>query len=99
MRRSTVVNADSSRAYNLINSRAYLGVSNPTFGTLTVGRQYTFSNENSAAYDPFGGAYAFSLIGFSGASWAGNGVTEIARYNTSVKYTVAYNGVPRRRAW
>ena len=85
-------NGDSSRTYNLINSRAFIGVSNPTFGTLTVGRHYTFSNDNSSAYDPFGGAYAFSLIGFSGSSWAGNGVTEIARYNTSVKYKVEYNG-------
>ena len=52
------------------------------------GRQYAFSNDLSGAYDPFGGSYAFSLIGNSAQS-SGTGDTETARYNTSVKYQVA----------
>ena len=85
-------NSDSSRAGQWDNTRAFLGVSNTTFGTLTAGRQYAFTNDLVNSYDPFGGAYAFSLIGYSSSFVAGTGDTETARENTSVKYQVAYNG-------
>ena len=85
-------NADSSRSTGWDNSRGYVGVSNSTFGTLTFGRQYSLTNDASAAYDPFGGAYAFSLIGNSSTVLNGTGDTELARYNESFKYQVAYNG-------
>ena len=80
-------NGDFSRAYGPINTRAYAGIQNKTFGTLTYGRQYAFSNDvANSLYDPFGGAYAFSLIGNSSTFGGGLGDTELARYNNSIKY-------------
>jgi predicted porin len=84
---------DSSRAYGPINTRAYAGFSNPTFGALTYGRQYSFSNDNTNFYDPMGGSYAFSLIGWSATLGGGVGLTEVARYNNSIKYVYADHNV------
>jgi predicted porin len=86
-------NADSSRAYGVINTRAYAGVQNQTFGTLTYGRQYAFSNDNIGTYDPFGGAYAFSPIGNSSTLGGGLGDTELARYTNSIKYLYADHSI------
>ena len=92
-------NSDSSRAGQWDNARGYVGVSNTTFGTLTVGRQYAFSNDLAANYDPSGASYGFSLIGSSGTPVQGLGDTELARFNTSVKYQVAYNGFRAGALW
>ncbi|HEY1942806.1 MAG TPA: porin [Roseiarcus sp.] len=82
-------NADSSRAGQIFNSQLYAGVSNTTFGTLTWGRQNTLDLDGINAYDPMGGSYAFSLIGWSGTT-AGGGNTEDARSNTAFKYRVNF---------
>ena len=74
-------------------------MSNKTLGTLTVGRQYTLSTDLVNSYDPMGGTYAFSLIGYSGTLGGGLGVTEMARYNTSVKYQIAYNNFRAAAIW
>ena len=78
-------NADSSRTGQPLNSQWFLGFSNPTYGTLTGGRVNTLSLDAINAYDPMGGSYAFSPLGYSG-SYAGFGDTEAARANTAVKY-------------
>lgn len=80
-------NADSSRTGQPLNSQWYLGVSNKTYGTLTAGRLNTLSLDAVNSYDPMGGAYAFSPLGYSG-SYAGFGDTEAARANTAIKYRV-----------
>ena len=81
-------NADSSRTGQPFNSQVYLGVSNKTYGTLIAGRVYSLSLDTINSYDPMGGSYAFSPLGYSG-SYAGFGDTEAARVNTGVKYRVA----------
>jgi predicted porin len=82
-------NADSSRTGQWDNSQGFIGVSNPTYGTLTAGRVNTLTLDGLISYDPMSSAYAFSPFGYSG-SYAGFGDTEAARVNTGVKYRVNY---------
>ena len=84
---------DSSRCGQAINGPAYAGVSNSTYGTLTLGRQNTLELETKGAYDPIGGSYALSLIGFSGTVGGGVGDTELGRWDNSVKYVYQYGPV------
>jgi predicted porin len=92
-------NNDSSRAGQFDNTRGYFGVSSNTFGTLTAGRETSFTNDAVQNYDPMGGSYAFSLIGTSSTYVSGMGDTETSRYNTSLKYLVQYNNVRAGAAW
>jgi predicted porin len=80
-------NADSSRAGQFYNSVGYVGVSSPTYGTLTVFRQNSLTLDGVVAYDPMGGSYAFSPIGYQGIT-CGVGDTEDCRFSTSLKYRV-----------
>jgi len=52
---------------------------------LTVFRQNTLTLDGVNAYDPLGGSYAFSTIGYQGIT-CGVGNTEDCRFTTSVKY-------------
>jgi predicted porin len=82
-------NGDSSRTGQWDNGQGFIGVSNKTYGTLTVGRVNTLSLDGLIAYDPMSTAYAFSPFGFTG-SFAGFGDTEAARANTAVKYRLDF---------
>jgi predicted porin len=75
---------DSSR-WGWLNTNQYIGVSQPLWGTLTVFRQNTLQIDGINAYDPMGGAYAFSPLGYSGKA-GGIGDTEDARWTTAIKY-------------
>ena len=65
----------------------YAGLSSPTYGTLTFGRQNSLELDGINAYDPMGGSYAFSVIGWQGTG-VGGGRTEDARISSAVKYRV-----------
>jgi predicted porin len=80
-------NGDSSRAGQMFNTVAYAGISHPTFGAVTVGRQDSLVLDGLGRYDAMGAAPAFSLIGASNVV-SGAGDTENARYNTSILYRV-----------
>ena len=82
-------NSDSSRAGQWNNSVGFIGLSNPTYGTLTVGRVTSLTLDGLIAGDPMGGSYAFSPLGYSG-SYAGFGDTETNRANTGVKYRASF---------
>jgi hypothetical protein len=75
---------DSSR-WGWLAAENYLGASSPVYGTLTFGRQNTPLTDGVNSYDPMGGAYAFSPIGFSGKT-CGAGDTEECRWTTAIKY-------------
>src|SRR5262249_17022286 len=79
---ATAASAPKSCWYN---GQGYLGVSSPTFGTLTVFRQNSLTYNGAVDYDPMGSSRAFSPIqGMTG----GVGDTEDTRYSTSLKYRV-----------
>jgi predicted porin len=78
-------NADSSRCGQPFNGQAFGGMSNKTYGTLTIGRQQSLQLDALAVYDPQALSYAFSHLGYSGFN-AGAGSTQAARWDNSVKY-------------
>ncbi len=86
---SSTANGDGSRCGQAFNGNAYAGLSNATYGTLTIGRQQSLQLDAIGTYDPMGLSYAFSLIGFSGTN-AGVGSTETARWDNSAKYVYQY---------
>ena len=85
-------NADSGRCGQALNGPAYGGISNPLFGTLTVGRQQSLQLDELAVYDPMALSYAFSLLGYSG-TFAGSGSTQGSRWDNSAKYFYQYGPV------
>jgi predicted porin len=85
-------NADSGRCGQALNGPAYGGISNPLYGTLTVGRQQSFQLDEIARYDPMNLSYAFSLLGYSGTN-GGSGSTQAARWDNSAKYVYEYGPV------
>jgi predicted porin len=75
---------DSSR-WGWLAAQNFVGVSSPTWGTLTFGRTNTPLLDAVNAYDPMGGSYGFSVIGNSGLT-CGAGDTETCRWTTAIKY-------------
>src|SRR5271154_1305975 len=83
---------DGTRAGQPLNDEYYAGVSSERFGTLTFGRQRSLGTDAMLLYDPAGGSYAFSYIGYNG-TMAGGGDTENSRWDSAVKYRLTYGPV------
>ena len=79
--------SDSSKAGQMFNNAAYFGVSSPTYGTLTIGRQSALSSDLVTNYDALSGSNAFSLLTYQGAN-GGGGDTENRIYDNSFEYRV-----------
>lgn len=89
---SQTSNSDSSRNGQAFNSVAWAGLSSPTYGALTFGRQNSLPLDGVIAYDPMGASSAFSVIGYQGAT-AGAGATEDARLDNAVKYRLTHDWI------
>jgi len=83
---------DGARAGQPFNDEIYGGVSSTHFGTLTFGRQRSLGTDAMLLYDPAGGSYAFSYIGYNG-TMAGGGDTENSRWDSAVKYRFTHGPV------
>jgi predicted porin len=83
---------DGARAGQPFNDEYYGGISSAHFGTLTFGRQRALGTDAMLAYDPAGGAYAFSYIGYNG-TMAGGGDTENSRWDDALKYRLTHGPV------
>jgi predicted porin len=76
---------DSSKGGQMFNNAAYFGLSSPTYGTFTMGRQSALSSDLVVNYDPLSGSNSWSVITFQGAN-GGGGVTENRIYDNSYEY-------------
>jgi predicted porin len=76
---------DGARAGQPFNDEFYAGISSVSLGTLTFGRQRALGTDAMLLYDPAGGGYAFSYIGYNG-TMAGGGDTEDTRWDDALKY-------------
>jgi predicted porin len=83
---------DGARAGQPFNDEIYAGISSTHFGTLTFGRQRSLGTDAMLVYDPAGGSYAFSYIGYNG-TMAGGGDTENSRWDDAVKYRITVGPV------
>ena len=81
-------NIDSSVAGQAFQ-QSFAGLSSPTYGTITFGRQNTLVADGISKYDPQGASQAFSVIGLSGTA-GGGGDTEDRRLDDSLKYTAKF---------
>ena len=83
---------DGARAGQPFNDEYYGGISSEKFGTLTFGRQRSLGTDAMLRYDPAGGAYAFSYIGYNG-TMAGGGDTDDSRWDDAMKYRLTIGPV------
>jgi predicted porin len=83
---------DGARAGQPFNDEIYGGISSEQFGTLTFGRQRALGTDAMLLYDPAGGSYAFSYIGYNG-TMAGGGDTEDSRWDDALKYRLTHGPV------
>ena len=80
---------DGARAGQPFNDEYYGGISSDRFGALTFGRQRSLGTDAMLQYDPVGGGYGFSYIGYNG-TMAGGGDTDDTRWDDAMKYRLTF---------
>src|SRR6202034_884410 len=83
---------DSSKAGQMFNNAAYFGISSPTYGTFTMGRQSALTSDLIVNYDPLSGSNSWSVITYQGAN-GGGGDTENRILDNSYEYRVSVGPV------
>jgi predicted porin len=83
---------DGARAGQPFNDEFYGGISSEKFGTLTFGRERSLGTDAMLQYDPVGGGYGFSYIGYNG-TMAGGGDTDDSRWDDAMKYRLTVGPV------
>ena len=78
---------DSSKGGQMFNNAAYFGISSPTYGTFTMGRQSALTSDLIVNYDPLSGSNSWSVITYQGAN-GGGGNTENRILDNSYEYRV-----------
>jgi predicted porin len=81
---------DTARNGTWDNGQGFIGISNPTYGTLTFGQTTLLSMSALSAYDPVA-SVAFSQLGFT-ALYATFGASPTSRINTAFTYRLTYQG-------
>jgi predicted porin len=83
---------DSSKGGQMFNNAAYFGISSPTYGTFTMGRQSALTSDLIVNYDPLSGSNSWSVITFQGAN-GGGGDTENRILDNSYEYRIGVGPV------
>src|SRR6202042_1764252 len=83
---------DSSKGGQMFNNAAYFGISSPTYGTFTMGRQSALTSDLIVNYDPLSGSNSWSVITYQGAN-GGGGDTENRILDNSYEYRVSVGPV------
>jgi GBP family porin len=84
--KASTVSANTSLNGELFNRQAFVGISDPTLGSIAAGRNYAPIYDIAVEYDPVQDANLFSPLGFSGTIGGGGGVSEDTRVDNSLKY-------------
>jgi predicted porin len=83
---------DSSKGGQMFNNAAYFGISSPTYGTFTMGRQSALTSDLIVNYDPLSGSNSWSVITYQGAN-GGGGDTENRILDNSYEYRLSFGPV------
>ena len=90
---TNVASGNSSQNGQLFGRQAFVGLSDPTLGSISFGRQYNQIFEVLVEYDPVFKSDLFSPLGMSGTTGGGGGTSENARLDNTVRYKIQYGPV------